>query len=188
MNLSGSRAVWLVVAAALLPYVNSLDGGFHYDDEHTLVRNPHLRQLSSIPGFFVDSATFSAQPDMAMYRPLLQTSFALNRALSADPWSWHLTNLLVHAAAALGVLALGRRLLPAPAALAAALLFAVHPVQSQVVNYLSSRSEAVAMGFVLWSLVLWVDRRRAASAALLALALLSKSAAVVWWPVAAVVA
>ena len=94
-----SKWTWaLVLAVAAGPYLNTLNGGFHYDDEHALVRNTHLRQLSAVPGFFVDSSTFSSEPDMAMYRPLLQTTFALNHALGGyDAWSWHLVNVLLHA-------------------------------------------------------------------------------------------
>ena len=92
--------------------------------EHALVRNTPLRQLSAVPGFFVDSSTFSSEPDMAMYRPLLQTTFALNHALGGyDGWSWHLVNVLLHALAATGAFALFRRLLPSAPALAAGLAF-----------------------------------------------------------------
>lgn len=88
LRIETSRWAWLLVlAVAVVPHLNGLGGGFHYDDEHALVRNTHLRQLSAIPGFFLDSATFSAEPDMAMYRPLLQTTFALNYALTGyDAW------------------------------------------------------------------------------------------------------
>lgn len=181
-------AFCLVFAVAVAPYMNSLDGGFHYDDDHALVRNTHLRQLASIPAFFVDASTFSAEPDMAMYRPLLQTTFALNYALSAyDAWSWHLVNVLLHGLAALGALALCRRLFDPEVALVAALLFALHPVQSQAVNYLSSRSEILSMGLVLWSLALIRSRRIGWSLLLYGLALLTKSAAIILLPLAALI-
>jgi Flp pilus assembly protein TadD len=173
------------LAVAVVPNLNTLNGGFHYDDEHALVRNTHLRQLSAVPGFFFDSATFSSEPDMAMYRPLLQTTFALNYALGGyNAWNWHLVNVLLHALAAMGGLALFRRLLPPAPALAAGLLFAVHPVHSQAVNYLSSRSETMCMALVLWALVLLQDRRGVWSAVAYAAALLTKSAAVALLPVA----
>jgi Tfp pilus assembly protein PilF len=187
LRIETSRWAWLLVlAVAVVPHLNGLGGGFHYDDEHALVRNTHLRQLSAIPGFFLDSATFSAEPDMAMYRPLLQTTFALNYALTGyDAWSWHLVSILLHGLAAAAVLALFRHLVPAGVALAAALLFAVHPVHSQAVNYLSSRSETMCMALVLWALVLLQTRRIGWSVFLYGAALLTKSAAVALLPVAA---
>ena len=189
MNLPASHTRWgwaLVLAVATVPYLNTLDGGFHYDDEHALVRNTHLRRLSEIPRFFVDSSTFSSEPDMAMYRPLLQTTFALNYAFGGyDARSWHVVNVLLHTLAAAAAFALFRRLLPPAPALAAGLLFAVHPVHSQAVNYLSSRSEMMCMALVLWALALLLDRRGVWSAVVYAAALLTKSAAVALLPVAA---
>jgi protein O-mannosyl-transferase len=186
LRIAGSRWAWAVVmVAAIIPYLNSLDGGFHFDDEHALVRNTHLRHLSSIPGYFVDSATFSAEPDMAMYRPLLQTTFALNHALTGyDATSWHVVNVLLHALAALGAYALFRGLVAATPALFAALLFALHPAHSQAVNYLSSRSESMCMALVLWALVLFRSRQGAWSALVYAAALMTKSAAVALLPAA----
>ena len=186
LRVATSRWVWVVVlAAAIVPYLNSLDGGFHYDDEHALLRNSHLRHLSSIPDFFLDSATFSAEPNMAMYRPLLQTSFALNYAASAyEAVSWHVVNVLLHALAAMGAFALFRRLVAPAPALVAGLLFALHPAHSQAVNYLSSRSETMCMALVLWALVLLQSRRGVWSAVVYGAALLTKSAAVALLPLA----
>ena len=66
----------LVLLAPLLVYSNSLDGPFHYDDSHSIVDNPHIRSLANIPAFFSEPTLFSANPDNAMYRPLLLASFA----------------------------------------------------------------------------------------------------------------
>ena len=186
LRVATSRWAWVVVlAAAIVPYLNALDGGFHYDDEHALLRNSHLRHLSSIPAFFLDSATFSAEPNMAMYRPLLQTSFALNYAASAyQAVSWHVVNVLLHALAAMGVFALFRLLVAPAPALVAGLLFALHPAQSQAVNYLSSRSETMCMALVLWALVLLQSRRGTWSVVVYGAALLTKSAAVALLPLA----
>ena len=182
---AGSRWTWaIVVVAACLPYVNSLDNGFHYDDEHSLVRNPHLRQLRAIPEFFHDSGTFSAEPNMAMYRPLLQTTFALNYAFGGyEPAGWRIVNILLHALAAAGAYAVLRQLVGAPAALAGGVLFALHPIHTQAVNYISSRSEVLCMAGVLWALYLGGLRGRPGwgTAAYVA-ALLSKSAAVALVP------
>jgi Flp pilus assembly protein TadD len=181
------RWVWVVLLlAAVVPHLNGLDGGFHYDDEHALVRNTHLRHLSEIPRFFVDSSTFSSEPDMAMYRPLLQTTFALNHGLAGyNPWSWHVVNVLIHGLAVFGAFALLRKVLHPHVALGAALLYALHPAHSQAINYLSSRSETLCIALVLWALALLQSKRAGWSVLLYAGALLTKSAAVVFLPVAA---
>ena len=73
-------------------------------------------------------------------------------------------------------------------ALAAGLLFAVHPVHSQAVNYLSSRSETMCMALVMWALVLLQARHGIWSAVIYAGALLTKSTAVARKPAAEIAA
>jgi tetratricopeptide (TPR) repeat protein len=149
-----------VVVLPCLVYLNSLPNPFHYDDGHSIVDNPHVRTLGNIPRFFVDPEMFSAQPENAMYRPLLLTTFALNYALSGYAvWSYHLVGILLHASCAWLVASIGRLLLrDERAALAAALAFGLHPVNSEAVNYLSSRSEVLAGLFFL--LAFWNFLRR----------------------------
>jgi hypothetical protein len=99
------RSWWLPAGLLLLTgvfYLNSLDNGFHYDDSHSIVENYHIRSLARIPDFFADPKTFSREPAMAMYRPVLQTTYALNYALGKyQPLGYHLVNIALHGLAAL---------------------------------------------------------------------------------------
>lgn len=180
---------WVLAAAAVLAvYANSLDGEYHYDDEHSLLNNANIRVLANIPAFFGPQGPqyFSVDPDKGMYRPLLLSSYALNFAWHGfEVRGYHWVNILLHAANAALVWYLARVMgLGTGRALVAGLLFAVHPLASEPVNYLSSRSESlVALGF-LASLALYLrsdgfDRYWGFSLACFALALLSKATAVV---------
>lgn len=136
----------LLLLALLAFHGRSLGNGFHYDDEHSLLRNPHLRHLEALPSFFTDARTYSGNPDHAMYRPLVVTAHALNHALGGYEARGYLAfNLVIHCLATLLVFHLLGQLgfirLPA---LAGALLFGLHPAQTEVVNYISSRSESMA--------------------------------------------
>lgn len=54
--------VGILVVLAILGvgiYSNSLQNGFHYDDLHHIVKNPHIRDINNIPSFFTDPGTFS---------------------------------------------------------------------------------------------------------------------------------
>lgn len=183
-----SRPFWMPLGVALLAslcYLNSLGNGFHYDDTHTILLNHHIRQLSSIPGFFANSHMFSAEPGMAMYRPLLQTTFAFNYAAGGyDPLGYHLLNLLLHAAAAFLVGRLACELLGhRQCGWWAGAVFAVHPIHTQTVNYVSSRSELMAALGVLAALHLVVGRGRTGWAMVAYVAgLLAKSVAIVALP------
>lgn len=136
----------LLLLVLLAFHGRSLGNGFHYDDEHSLLRNPHLRSLKSLPSFFTDARTFSANPDYAMYRPLVVAAHALNHAISGNEARGYLAfNLALHCLASLLVFrVLGQLGLAPVPALAGGLLFGLHPAQTEVVNYISSRSESMA--------------------------------------------
>ncbi len=143
---------------------------FELDDWHTIKENPAIRSVGNIPRFFSDASTSSILKPNQDYRPLLQATYAINFALSGyneDPTgtdSWHWTNILIHFGVAYGVFLIGRRLVgslalaPIPglnpgvadgACFAAAIVFAIHPIASGPVNYISARSSSLTALFVL---------------------------------------
>lgn len=183
------RRLFGLLALISLAYVNSLPGAFHYDDSHSIVENRSIRTLSRIPAFFADSGTFSAEPTMAMYRPLVQTTYAANYAVGGlRPWGYHLTNLAIHLlVVALVSLTAARLAANVNLGWWVALLWGVHPVHTQIVNYVSSRSESLAAAAVMGALYLGTVVRppKRWAAAAYAAGLLAKSSAVVLLPLAA---
>ena len=189
-NWQDAAVLALVVGAV---YANSMSGSFHYDDFHSLVLNPHIRLLENMPTFFVDPSMFSVDAEKAMYRPLLLVSYALNYAWGGyEVASYHVFNIVVHMLCVFFIWRLAAEW-SRGAALCAGLVFALHPVATEPVNYISSRSESMAVAFMLAALVL--DRRcdlvgRLGGPLCFAAALLVKSMAVVlpgllvlrvWW-------
>ena len=174
------RAAAIVAGVALLSYANSFAGGFHYDDFHSLVDNTAVRSLTNAGQFFVDPSLFSADSGKGMYRPLLLLTFALNHSLAGyEVWTYHAANVLLHTVCALLVWRLARRLFAGNiAAVLAATLFAAHPLTTEPVNYISSRSELLASCFYLAAFCFYLDRRARISwwsVTLFAAGLLSKS-------------
>jgi tetratricopeptide (TPR) repeat protein len=195
----------VVAAAALLVHSGALRGTFHYDDENVILLNrARLQDAGSVLEMFRDPSVFSGIPGNPLFRPVAHATHVLDAHLGTwgperpDPFPFHLTNLLLHAGAAFVLYHLLRRLLrtlepggPAgprvpPAAEVAAFLgslwFALQPVNSEVVNYVSARSESLAALFFLLSLLAhhaaWEDgvaagRRRLLVAASALAALLS---------------
>ena len=162
----GPRALLAIgLAVFVLTYANSLGNAFQYDDFHSIVENTHLRDVGTLLARLGDAAVFSAQPERAMFRPLVVASLALNYAAGEfDVTGYHLANLAAHLACTCLVAALSAQLgLSWAAAGLAALIFALHPAQAEVANYISSRSESLATLGYLGSLVLylrWRDHRR----------------------------
>jgi Tfp pilus assembly protein PilF len=153
---------------ALLVWTPSLMGGFLYDDLHVVVENPHIRDLGSL------GTVLRYEPA----RPLLGLVWALNYAVGGlRPWTYHLVNVLIHAAnaALVGSLFLWmarRRGTPSAPAIFGACLFAVTPMAAETVAYVASRSTALCALFVLGSLRIGADVLVRRSGTRLALALL----------------
>ncbi len=150
-----ARSRWMARAAVALlaaaPYVGSARFGFVFDDLHLIVRNVFLRgpwsPLTAFAHDFWHGTPFGA----AYYRPLVTASLALNgRLLGWGPAGFHLVNVLLHAANAVLLLALARRMgCPDRAALFAAALFAVHPVAAWPVASIVARVDLLPVLFVL---------------------------------------
>ena len=168
----GSRKIWLarlvIVIVAVAAFANSFPGAFVYDDIDSIRDNKHIRRL-----FPLSESTSWAMlngGETVARRPLLSLTFALNYAISkGETWSYHLGNLLIHAAAGLLLFGIVRRTLDLPLlhkrygeksvglALAAAMIWTVHPLQTESVTYIAQRAESL-MG-MLFLLTLYCSLR-----------------------------
>lgn len=155
--LSSSEPRWVFALGALLlalgifcAYHRSLHVPFLLDDPDSIEKNPTIRNLPS--AFFPPENSGSTVSG----RPLLNLSFALNyRFGGTDVLGYHLGNLLIHLLASLSLWGVVRRTLLLPAlaprfgkhasflAWMIALLWALHPLQTEAVTYLSQRAEAL---------------------------------------------
>ncbi len=192
MNSRG-LALLAVLAAAVLAHLPALDAGFVYDDARFIQQNEAL--LAASPSeFFSDPSTASAGTGLGergggivadIYRPLRTLLFSLERrAFGLEPRGWHVVGLLLHALNAWLVLRLLWRLLGAagPAALAGALLFAVHPVGVESVVWVSSQGDLLALALLLLTLKVLLRPglvRTIGGAVLCLLACLAKESAIV---------
>ena len=135
-------AVLLLLGIA--SYWNSFRVPFVFDDLDTIQRNPFVR--------FGGVEYYSHLRPYLSPRSLLFLTFAFNNWLNGEnPFSYHVVNVLLHILNGLLVFALARWvyrvLAPSPPegyALLAAAFFLVHPIQTESVTYISSRSELLS--------------------------------------------
>lgn len=140
----------LISAAVGLAYLNALPGAFQFDDYNVIVKNSAVHSwsawLASMPGI----------------RPVLKLTYTVNWVSGLGPFGFHLFNVLCHTASALCVYLLalvwcesqGSQRRPTHAmALTAALVFALHPAQTEAVSYISGRSTSLMGLFYLGALV-----------------------------------
>ena len=146
----------LAAVAAFLAYQPALNGPFLFDDRYLPFANPAF-QDQPLTGW------------LAGVRPVLMFSFWLNyRLFGLEPLSYHLFNLLFHFGAALMVFLIVRKLLEwagtepwprEPLAAFAAGLFLLHPLQTEAVSYVASRSENLSVFLVYAALAVFLYRR-----------------------------
>ena len=152
------RARFLLLAATLVAFGASLGSGFHFDD-YAIFDHPSLSHLFTL----------------RETRPLTYLTFWLNYITGGgSPIGYHAVNLVLHIGAVLLAFECLRRLLPQPVALAAAAIFAVHPMQAEAVNYIWARSIMLAALLSLASLYEWIEGRYWIAVAWFAAALLAK--------------
>ena len=163
-------AAGLIVLATVAAFGNSFSGAFVLDDGEAIGRNFTIRKLWPIWQPLNPPHNRVAVGG----RPLLNFSLAINYKISGDDiWSYHAANLAIHILAALLLFGILRRmfLLPAmhqrwsnaavPLAFVIALLWAVHPLQTESVTYVAQRAESL-MG-LLYLLTLYCFLRAATS-------------------------
>lgn len=164
---SGTRALFITMAATVLVYANSLGGAFVFDDTKQIVGNPSLRSWSSVLSAFTSDVwyfqrqTLTADVPPPYYRPLFSIYLTVNYQLFGlwEP-GWHLINLLVHTTATVLVYYLLQRLSrDNVVALLAALLFGVHPAHVESVSWISGIPDPLAALFYIPSMIWYVRYR-----------------------------
>jgi protein O-mannosyl-transferase len=165
--LTESRALFLIIAATVLAYANSLSGAFVFDDTKQIAGNPALHTWSNIFRAFTSDVwsfqrgTLTADIPPPYYRPLFTAYLTLNYQLFGlwEP-GWHLANLLVHATATVLIYFLLKRLSgDRLIALLAALIFGLHPAHVESVSWISGIPDPLAALFYVPSLIWYVRYR-----------------------------
>ncbi len=154
----------ILIAAGILAYSNSFQGEFVYDDIRAIVNNPHIRQVLPL------SRSLTGPWDSSVRdRPVVSFSLALNYAAGGlEPWGYHFFNLAVHILAGLSLFGILRRTFRNPLfspavnrsatglGFSAALLWLLHPLQTESVTYVIQRSESLAGLFYLLTLYCFI--------------------------------
>lgn len=153
-------ALILIILISLIIYSNSLEASFHFDDKYTIVDNPKIKKIGDL------GSIMSFNPS----RPLLFLSFALNYHFGElRTRGYHLVNIFLHTLNGLLLffivnLSFKYFILPGKSssipslriALISSLLFITHPIQTEAVTYVISRSSVLCTTFYLLSFCFFI--------------------------------
>jgi len=162
MQLLELKKHWLylliILIAGMIAYTNSLNCSFQFDDFVDIVENPTIRDLRDI----------NAWAGYAPSRMIAMFTFAVNYQLGGvDVFGYHVINTAIHLLNAVLVYLLILITLQLShiqrnkreIALFAALIFVVHPIQTQAVTYIVQRMASLATFFFLTSLTCYLLAR-----------------------------
>lgn len=156
-------AFLIVAGMILIAYSNTFTASFHFDDNPAIIENAALKQptLDNFLGMFHG------------YRPVVNLSLFLNYQVSGlNVVGWHIFNISFHIVNSFFVYLLLLWTLELPSlsgrygdsarrmALFGALLFAVHPIQTESVTYIISRTELLAAFFYLATFLFFIKGAR----------------------------
>ncbi len=144
------KSIWatviLITFAGIAVYFTSLPGAFIWDDVHFIKDNVYLRSPAYLPRIITGDVAAGSGEKYNYYRPLTTVTYLVDYALwRLNPIGYHISSVLLHILVALAVywllLLLSRdRLL----SLVAALLYVLHPIQTETVAYISGRPDSLA--------------------------------------------
>jgi tetratricopeptide (TPR) repeat protein len=174
-------ALALSALAAFLIYLPTLRYDFVWDDQQLVLNNPQLKSgsvRSILAGAFMPGDSVETAAKSKYYRPLVGLSLLIDRKLAGDaPRAFHLHNILLHVAATmLFVLLVSILFQSGWLRLVTGLLFALYPVHSESVAFVSARTDVLMTVFALAAALLglsYLRRGRPAALVLSGLALLT---------------
>lgn len=149
----------VVAIAAVAVYANAFANGFALDDVFIILNNPRVRDLTNLRDIWLTPYWPWSGRELGLYRPAIIFLYAVQWAIGGGaPWVFHAANIVLNAVATILVFVLLRRLAGDVPAFVGALVFAVHPVHTEVVANMVGQAEIVAALAVLGACLVHTGR------------------------------
>lgn len=149
-------------------YANTLSNGFVYDDDKQIIENPWIRDIRNLDDIFARDVWgfyWREHGSSNYYRPMMHVMYLIvYHTAGLSPWAFHLMNILFHSATSILIFFLitllirnsGERFLPGIPFMSA-LLFASHPIHTEVVAWAAGIPDLSFTFFCLSSFYLFIQ-------------------------------
>ncbi|MFH1262407.1 MAG: tetratricopeptide repeat protein [Pseudomonadota bacterium] len=163
--MKGKRWVPLLLGLCVFVQIGALWNGFYWDDRPLILEGKLVHSFRAVPEIFqhemwynVDLGARAPQARIDTYRPISTLSFLIDHSIWGDrPSGYHLSNLLIHLLNVLLLFAILASLVGSEWAALSAVIFALHPLTVECVQYISARTDSLPALFGL--LGIWVAIR-----------------------------
>lgn len=152
----------IIILVTFLVYYNSLSNEFVFDDESVIQNNQSITSADNIPKFFTAEDGFHKVIGR-YYRPIVSSSYAIDFSIwGLNPYGFHLTNIIIHILSCLLLykilsLLFWRYKYRNLFALFSTLIFAVHPVHTEAVSWISGRTDSMVTMFFFASFLFYIE-------------------------------
>lgn len=156
----------LIGILAFAVYANSLSNDFVFDDDSVVLSDPTIMSLSSIPKYFTGQEGFHKVIGK-YWRPVISASYAIDYSIwGFNPIGFHLTNIIIHIINCLLFFKMLLLMFPLGARkktkqyeyvlLAGAAVFAVHPIHTEAVTWVSGRTDSFSFTFFIAAFIYYL--------------------------------
>lgn len=151
----------IIIAVTYFVFNNSLQNEFVFDDESVVVNNPSIQNTDNIFKYFTGDEGFHKVIGK-YYRPIVSASYVLDYSMwGLDPYGFHMTNIIVHIVSCLLLfrilsLLFSRYKYRNLFSLFGTLIFAVHPVHTEAVTWVSGRTDSIVTMFFFASFLFYI--------------------------------
>ncbi len=150
----------LIIIMGFAVYSNSFNSNFFWDDGLLIKNNEYIRSWTNLAHLFTKDigSGGGTGKTYTSYRPLQMVTYMVDYSLwTLNPKGYHLTNILLHISAALGVYWLINMIFRENwLSLLTGLLFVVHPIHTEAVTYISGRADPLALLFMLLCFIFYI--------------------------------
>ncbi len=156
-----------LILVVTLVYLNHFQNPFHFDDYHTIVENPFIKDLKYAGKYFTNVETFSTMPTNQGYRPILTLIIALDYyfAKGLNPFYFQFSTFIFFLIQLLIMFFFYEHLLKEYfknqekikyyIVFLIVLFYGIHPANAETINYIIAKGDSISTFFVIFGLFIY---------------------------------
>jgi tetratricopeptide (TPR) repeat protein len=154
------KIYFILIIVGIIIYSNALTNQLFWDDNDGIINNAYIKDWQYLPNYFSENLIAGAGLSSNYWRPILLITYAIEWEIwGLWPPGYHLVSILVHILAGLLIFKLFNLLTKKRwLAFFSALLFLVHPLQTEAVTYVSGLADPLSTVFTVLGLIYYLKR------------------------------